>query len=208
MKYHPQNAKSIRAFTLSELLVTLGVIALLALFIAPGLSNWKARSQRVRCSENLKEFGLEFRTQNMEDNAVWKSAALGNIPGKQSLITAAKLINASSLTNARPEQWICPTDTRKPAANGAPLRDENLSYFVGLAAQQINPSSLLAGDRNLALDGVALGPGVADLSKGTPSFTSSMHNNSGNVAFGDGSIQGVSNTRLGSFKPGNLVVLP
>jgi hypothetical protein len=89
--------------------------------------------------------------------------------------------------------------------------DKDISYFVGLAADETKPQCFLSGDRNIMSDVsnparlttanaqiVNLGtnnyptpaPGVGAY------YTNTMHNLMGNVALGDGSVQQFSTARL------------
>src|ERR1017187_9804541 len=50
------------AFTVTELLITIACLALLAVIFLPILAKSKARSSRIGCTNNLKQIGLAFRT--------------------------------------------------------------------------------------------------------------------------------------------------
>ncbi len=49
-----------RAFTLVELIVTIGIVALLAGILLPVMSRARARSQRVTCRAQLRDVGASF----------------------------------------------------------------------------------------------------------------------------------------------------
>lgn len=52
------SARTIRAFTLVELLVVLSVIAILAALVLPVLSRSKSSARRIQCVSNLRQLGL------------------------------------------------------------------------------------------------------------------------------------------------------
>jgi competence protein ComGC len=64
-------SKSAKAFTVTELMVTIACVALLAAVFLPALAKSKARSSRIGCTNNLKQIGLAFRTWAIDNNNLY-----------------------------------------------------------------------------------------------------------------------------------------
>src|ERR1041384_6452381 len=88
-----------------------------------------------------------------------------------------------------PKLLVCPADTRPPATNFAGLRNEFLSYFVGIKAEYAQPDSILAGDRNLTNDYVRPTSLVRLDPNHTLRWTRELHEFKGNVLFADGRVE-------------------
>jgi len=85
---------------------------------------------------------------------------------------------------------------RAAATNFDFMSNSNLSYFVGVDAEETNPQTLLSGDRNIT-NGTSAKNGVLDLTTNRPSgWTAEMHNKIGNIALADGSVQQLSTLNL------------
>src|ERR1035441_1102346 len=56
------------AFTLVELLLVIGVIAVLAALLMPALAAVQARGKRVTCLDNLKQSALSFQMYRSEEH--------------------------------------------------------------------------------------------------------------------------------------------
>jgi len=108
-----------------------------------------------------------------------------------------------------PKVLVCSSDSGKTVAsswipkvaNGY-TDGGNLSYFVGLDADEIKPQTILSGDHNFRQGGTEPGAdAVATWTTPTPATTgwvkdadwgTDMHKSAGNIGLGDGSAQQVS----------------
>ena len=68
--------------------------------------------------------------------------------------------------------------------------DNNVSYFVGMDANETNAQMVLSGDRNLGVAGVPVAHGLLEVTpKSVVTWSKAMHNMKGNIALADGSVQ-------------------
>ncbi len=196
-------SKSARGFSLVDLVTVIAVVAILAALSFSMVANAQTKAKRITCVDHLKNFGLEARTRPMDARVAMENLTTGsyrtenmgetNIPQTAwQYVLATKTMSTAS----RMDIWTCPADNRKPAPNWSALRDTNMSYFISVLTNDINPSSILYGDRNLSYNKVPVPPGRRDLTGLPIEFTAEMHHYIGNVALGDGSIQGVSRERM------------
>ncbi len=92
----------------------------------------------------------------------------------------------------------CPADQRQPATTFLTLQNINVSYFLGVDADEKNPQLWLTGDRNLAVNngttenGLRGRQGRSDRAWWTPQ----VHNGTGNLGLADGSVQAFTTPRL------------
>lgn len=110
-----------------------------------------------------------------------------------------------------PDILHCPADSeRKPAASFQTLTAKNVSYFIGLSADETRPQSLLAGDRDLNTNGVPVGPGVLTLTTNMiVSPGQKIHRWGGDVVMGDGSVQQLTTNRIRQLKlEGQRLLIP
>ena len=182
------------AFTLVELCLVVAILGLLATLIvgAQSLTESRVTAQRIYCLSNLKQVGLAFRMWSNDHNDKFPmqyDAAKGG--SREAIEKEEPLQHFMALTNELPHPKVlaCPTDDRKPVNNYLSLAITNISYFVGLDADEALPQTILSGDRNVT-NGIAPKKGVMDLTDASPAgWTEQMHNERGNIGLGDGSAQ-------------------
>ena len=189
------------AFTLVEMLVLIAIIALLGLVIYPSYLVQKDKAQRIRCTSHLKQVGLAFRSwagDNTNLNPMHVSREFGGT--KEFIATGETFRHFEAMSNElnTPKILVCPTDKQRVAAvRFTPgLNNGNVSYFVGIDAEETEPNRFLAGDRNI-LGGTLVGTNLLEF-RGTNgvSWGTDLHKGQGNVALADGSVQGFSSSGL------------
>src|SRR5688500_13156305 len=145
--------------SLMELMVLVGVMALVAMIFLPYLARPKRHPTRIKCVNNLKNVGLAFRIYATDNNDLFPGQVMAsNGWHKVDVVNVYQWLSNELST---PKLLICPNDTKRDeAANFALLAPKNISYFASLSASETNPIMFLAGDRNLMTNGNAVGPGV------------------------------------------------
>jgi competence protein ComGC len=188
-----------RGFTLVALLVIIAVIAILAAMLLPALASAKKKAQRINCINNLKQSGLAFRIWEGDHGDKYPMDVSTDKGGTMEYTNGASTFRHFQVMSnelSTPRILICPADTRVVAANFVRLKNVNVSYFVGLDADESQPQRFLDGDRNLTADN-APENGILKLVPGQrASWTETMHVNQGNIGLSDGSVQQYSNSGL------------
>jgi prepilin-type N-terminal cleavage/methylation domain-containing protein len=189
-------ARHRRAFTLLELLVVIAIIAILAALLLPALTRAQARARRVQCLSNLRQISIALHVFVTDhDRFPWRLAVAEG--GSSTCTNVYPTFQALARELVTPQLLACPSDTRRPAADFATLRDANISYFIGIDSREDRFGMLLAGDRNLeggrpnqdcpvaSVKRFAIAIARRDITNLW--WTAKIHQHAGNVSIGDAS---------------------
>lgn len=200
-----------RALTLKEVLVVLAVVALLAAVVLPLLARTYHRASRINCVHNLKIVGAGFRLWATDHHDRFPQRLSTNEGGTLEFgadIAAHFRVLSNQLLS--PKVVVCPTDANAGALSAtsfATLTASNISYFLGLEAEETPPQMILSGDANLTSDGNPVRSGWFTAGANAEvDWGEDRHQRSGNVGFADGSVMQMTGMRLMPYfrRPPNL----
>src|SRR5947207_1978216 len=194
------------AFTLTELLILVAVLAILTAVLLPALSR-PHHCYHPACANNLKQIGLAFKMWALDNGERFPMSVSTNDGGTMELCSGTNVaVHFAVMSNelSTPKLLVCPEDKERTWATNfhSNLNNSKLSYFVGLNSEPANLSLWLSGDRNLTsnchpTNGIlALRPGDKAI------WTRELHNAKGNILLVDGSVQMVSNINFHAVPKG------
>ena len=190
-----------RGFTLVEILVVIAILAILAAVLLPAMTRPKGGRNRLSCANNLKQIGLSFRLYANDHGDQFPFAVSNELGGTLEFTNSPQVFrHFESMSNEMvvPKILVCPNDPGRLRATSflSPLANSNLSYFVGLDAEESKPNHLLSGDRNIT--GGTLSNGFLRVlpTNTAAGWTTELHTNYGNIGLSDGSVQQVTPTSL------------
>jgi len=194
--------RRVSGLTLIELLVIIGVLALLAAVLLPALASAKRKTSKINCISNLKQCGIAFRLWEGDNGDHYPQYfVLTNAETMKLLANGNAYLLWQTMSNElnTPKILRCPNDEKHTNAwsfsDG--FSDANLSYFLNLDASETYPQMIMIGDDNLALDGVPVKSGILTFApKTTIAWTQERHHNVGNIGMADGSAQQVTSDGL------------
>ena len=206
------NHRLSHAFTRVELLAVLVAVAGLGLLALPALGASAARSRVAQCFNNLRQVGAGFHAWAMThgEQFPWQvrkvDGGLGNLDG-QSPASLNPYVHFAIASNelVTPRVLVCPSDYPKRVASdfgvsgdgflNTNLKNNAVSYFIGLDATLDRPATMLSGDRNIrtsrAMTCGATGIAASNLYDQDPgvNFTNAVHGLYGQMGLTDGSVQ-------------------
>lgn len=191
------NRRRTGGFTITELVVITCVLLFTAFLVLQKLSSTKPSSKRIRCVSHLKNVGLGFRIYATDNNDRFPGWSMLSNHLDLSSIRITDIYNALSNELSTPKILLCDYDKKRVATDSfAQLKPENISYFASLSADESNPQSFLAGDRNILVDGKPVPRVLALTTNSDVAWSREIHVEQGNIVMGDGSVQQFSISRL------------
>lgn len=169
------------------------------------LSAIRQKRARIECDNNLKQIALGLRLSATNQHGLFPMQVGTNRDGSPLIPKggAAEYWIQTMGRGVKPKILVCPSDTRRPARSLAELKNDNISYFMGLDIDETRPLMLLAGDRNLTVNRVPVKSGLLIVTTNDMlGMTEKLHGDSVNIALVDGSVQIVGRARLKVFSAG------
>ncbi len=184
----------IAALTLTEVLLVIAALALLAAILLPAWATAKRKSSKIGCVSNLQQIGMSYRMWTDDNFGKYPmQVSVTNDGAMESIATGNVAACFSVLSNTldNPAILNCPLDTKHfPATNFATIENSNISYFISLDAIDTQPQTLLSGDDNLVVNGIRVQSGILNLhANDVLAWTKERHQGAGNLLLGDGSVQ-------------------
>ena len=134
-----------KKFTLVELLVVIGIIAILAAMLMPALQKARESANRADCTNQLKQIGLAIMMYANDNRNM--TPVFGDDPAHDA--EDLKTLGVYDYLKS-PQVFICRSTKDTKAADVADLTDTSCSYlyFAGLASTDYNSEMGMVRDKD------------------------------------------------------------
>lgn len=198
--------RRVGGFTLIELLCVITIITVLAALLLPAFGQAKARARRVACVNNLRQLGYGFHLFANDHQGKFPMRVPVDDGGSAEFIPdnvriegefhlAFQHFQSLAAELGTPKILICPADSRLPTNHFSLLQNDNVSYFVNVAAENGKATSILAGDRNLTNDWRASRSSENESTRYL-NWTRELHRYRGNLLFADAHVEELNGGRV------------
>jgi len=145
---------SCRGFTFVDFIIVFVIVLLFVGFLAmPKTRGLKTPASRINCVSNLKQVGLAFRIwANEHDHEFPMTVSITQTGSLEYVETGETYRHFQLMSNelVSPKILVCSADRKRTrATNFDSFNNRNLSYFVGVDADESKPDMVLSGDRNI-----------------------------------------------------------
>lgn len=202
-----------RAFTVVELLVVIGTIAIFSFLVLQSMTRPRVNSQRISCLNHLRNVGLAFRIFATDNQGDFPMAISTNQGGSLELISSPlglfRTFVLLSNELSTPKLLFCSEDRSTiettnfqavalASTQGATF-SSGVSYFLNPYADERQPQVVLAGDRHITNTlpdrrDISKAERIEFTQKSRPGWTEDIHKNRGNVALSDGSVMQINSS--------------
>ncbi len=138
-EFPPIRNVRLAAFTLTECLVTILILASVLMLLLPAISRSRASSEKVICVGNLRKLGTAIQAYATEHDGSLPPASLGSVGTLEELLTpyVGPWVDASRLIAN--DTFYCPTSVRlgSPPKNGYLTRADGKPYYKGWGGYMI-----------------------------------------------------------------------
>ncbi len=186
-----------KEFRLQDVIALLVGVMFVIVVGCDGRPKAKRQRHRTECVYNLKILGMNYGVF-LDEHGAFVTEISTNSGGtreyKNDPTKAYLHFQAFATGGPGFRTLTCPKDTREPA-EGNPLANKNISYFITGNVQRDNPGWILMGTRNISSRSEVIVELGLDPNVGWDARTG-LHQNMGALLLGDGSVKEIGSTEL------------
>jgi len=202
-----------QGLTLVEVVVVVVVLCVMVTLLLPMLARSKHGVPGSQCVGNLKQIGLAFRLWVSDHNDKFPMQIPVADGGTMELgeggdvyphfLVLSNELNTPKVLYCAMEsdtnRIVASTFAREQVPDGAVpfTNSSNVTYFVGINADQTRPRLLLSGDNSFTVAGMKPAKGLLHLwNSSQVGWDANRHSYGGNVSLADGSVQKLDSQNL------------